>query len=92
MQINNPAAPTQAVAAPVATPVAVKPTVLFTVIGAAWKRIIKGNEFLTISIGNTREGINQVTFNAGDKIFLRHNTKRPNMPKDPDFQVCVQPV
>ena len=89
MQINNPAAPTQTVAAPVVA----KPAVLFTVVGAAWKRLIKGNEFLTISIGNIKEGImpggKSLTFNAGDKLFLRHNVKRPDKASDPDFQVCI---
>jgi len=81
MQINKPSAPVQT-AAP-------QPT-LWTVIGAAWKRVDKKNrEMLTVSIGNKRSGVESITFNAGDRIFLRPNVKRPNMQRDPDYQVCV---
>ena len=83
MQINQPAAP-------VAT--APKP-VFWTVIGAAWKSLDKkGREMLTIAIGNKRSGVTQITLNENDRVFLRPNAKRPNMPKDPDYQVCVNPA
>ena len=80
MQINQPAAPVQTAKAPS----------LWLTVGAAWKRLDKKNrEMLTIVIGNRRKNVSQITFNAGDRMFLRPNVKRPNMPKDPDYQVCV---
>ncbi len=78
MQINQPTAPEQP-----------KQT-LWTVIGAAWKRLDKKNrEMLTVVVGNTRSNVKQITFNAGDKIFLRPNVKRAGKLTDPDYQVCV---
>ena len=80
MQINQPTAPVATV--PTAT--------LWTVIGAAWKRLDKKNrEMLTVIVGNKRSGVNQITFNAGDKIFSRPNVKRAGKLTDPDYQVCV---
>lgn len=80
MQINQPSAPVQAA----------KPQTLWTVIGAAWKKLDKKNrEMLTVIVGSKRGNVNQITFNAGDRLFLRPNVKRPNMLRDPDYQVCV---
>jgi hypothetical protein len=81
MQVNKTSAPAIA-AAPVQT--------LWTVVGAAWKKLDKkGREMITVKIGNTREGINSITINNSDVLFLRASAKRPNMPKDPDYQLCV---
>jgi len=80
MEINKPAAPVQPA----------KPQTLWLTIGAAWEGVDKkGRKLLTAVIGNRRNNVNQITLNAGDRMFLRPNVKRANMPKDPDFQICV---
>ena len=84
MQINQPAV---AVAAPIVN-------TLWKTIGAAWRKVDKkGREQIDILVGSARKGqepVTSVSFKAGEVIHLRVNTKRPNAPKDPDFQVCVQ--
>lgn len=80
MQINK---------APIAPVAPVKAT-LWTTIGAAWEKLDKkGRKMLTLKIGSTRNPFPSVTFQAGDRLFLRTNVKRPGKVTDPDFQVCV---
>lgn len=70
-----------------------KTSQIYPTVGKAWintitKGKMAGQQSLSIIVGNRRENLGSITLNAGDKLFLRPNTKRPGR-KDADYQVCL---